>query len=381
MNILQMSASYHLSKLYKNMMSELDQKGIEQTVYVALKDIKDKNKNIIQDGKKLTFVYSSPFKRIDSYIYYSKIYKVYKDVIKKVEINHINITHAHFLFSDGGVAYQLKKTHDIDYVVAVRNSDLFTFFKYGLHVRKYGVNILKNAKKIILISESYRLPLLNKYIPQKDRFNINNKIYTLPNGIDEYWLENIPMKSREHLPITKDIQLIYVGRLDENKNLKTTFEVMELLEKEKIDVGLKVIGTGPLEDQLKKLAKSKNIDVRFYGYIGSKTELRKLYRESDIFIMPSIHETFGLVYIEAMSQGLPVIYTINQGIYGYFEEGRVGYAAEPDNPQKIKDNILKIIKNYQTISKSALKEAQKFNWDTITDKYINLYQEVLKEEN
>lgn len=381
MKVLQMSASYHLSKLYKSMFNEFDQKGIKQVVYVALKNIEDRNKNIIENSESIKYVYSAPFKRIDSYFYYTKILKIYKDVVDKVDIEKLDLIHSHFLFSDGGVAYQIKKRHDIEYIVAVRNTDLNTFFKYGIHVRKYGVNILRNAKKIILISESYREPILTKYIPKKHRSEIDSKMVTLPNGIDNYWLNNSITKSERKDIDESTINLIYVGRLDENKNLKTTFEVMELLEKEMVNVNLKIIGSGPLEAELKKLAHSKELNVNFYGYIESKDELRELYRKSNIFIMPSIHETFGLVYIEAMSQGLPVIYTKNQGIHGYFKEGRVGYGANPNDPNEIKKNVLKIIKNYQETSRFATKEALSFNWDSITDKYIAIYQEILKEEN
>lgn len=380
MNVLQMSASYHLSKLYKNMIRQFDSKNINQTVYTALKDMKYKNINKIEDGNNLTYVYSAPFKRYDSFIYYSKIHKIYKDVIKKVNLDEINLIHAHFLFSDGGVAYKLHENYGIDYIVAIRNTDLNVFFKYGVHVRGYGVNILKKAKKIILISESYRSLILNDYISKKDRAIINDKMITIPNGIDEYWLKNKPEIQRKAILDEEVIQLIYVGRLDKNKNMKTVFEVMELIEKEKYEVNLKVVGTGELEDELKQLANKKELDVKFYGYIKSKTELRKLYKESYIFIMPSIYETFGLVYIEAMSQGLPVIYTENQGIYGYFKEGTVGYASDPFNSEEIKENILKILDNYNKISSKAIEEAQKFNWDKITDKYIELYKEVLKGE-
>jgi glycosyltransferase involved in cell wall biosynthesis len=59
-----------------------------------------------------------------------------------------------------------------------------------------------------------------------------------------------------------------------------------------------------------------------------KEKLLNNYRNSDIFIMPSYNETFGLVYIEAMSQGLPIIYTQNEGVDGYFKEGSVGYSVK-----------------------------------------------------
>ena len=67
--------------------------------------------------------------------------------------------------------------------------------------------------------------------------------------------------------------------------------------------------------------------------------------------MPSFHETFGLVYIEAMSQGLPIIYTKGEGIDGYFKEATVGYSVNPKDVKNIVKKIEMIIHNYNKISK------------------------------
>lgn len=378
MHILHFSASYHVSGLYKNMIKELDKKNIKQTMYVALKDMSDANKNKIKIARNLDFVYSAPFKRIDSYIYYTKINKIFKDVESKIDLNKIDLVHAHFLFSDGGVAYRLKKKYNIDYIVAIRNTDLNFFFKYGFHVRKYGVEILKNAKKIILISESYRLGRLNQYLPFKFQTEIQNKMVTLPNGIDRYWLENKVEKAKNLNLIDKTVNLIFVGDLNENKNILTVLKVMESLQNKNIKIHLKIIGDGPLKKQVESIVRDKKLSAILYGYVNSASKLRELYRTSDIFIMPSFRETFGLVYIEAMSQGLPVLYTKNEGIYGFFKEGVVGYGSEPKNVVEIERNLIKVLKNYDSISTNALAESANFSWDKITDEYLKIYNQLIK---
>ncbi|GAF71811.1 unnamed protein product, partial [marine sediment metagenome] len=97
------------------------------------------------------------------------------------------------------------------------------------------------------------------------------------------------------------------------------------------------------------------------------------YRESDIFIMPSQKETFGLVYGEAMSQGLPIIYSKGQGIDGYFKEGKVGYSVNPNDTNDIIKKIELILENYHNISKNCHDMVEKFSWENIARTYHNIY--------
>ena len=96
-------------------------------------------------------------------------------------------------------------------------------------------------------------------------------------------------------------------------------------------------------------------------------------KEHQIFAMPSFNETFGLVYIEALNQNLPILYTKSEGIYKYFEEGHFGIGVEPSNIASIKRfDLLLIIINLQDNleDKSFLDD---FNWDNIGKVYEKLY--------
>ena len=95
--------------------------------------------------------------------------------------------------------------------------------------------------------------------------------------------------------------------------------------------------------------------------------------------MLSTPETFGLVYIEAMSQGTPIIYSKFTGIDGFFKDGEVGYGIDPKNYNKLNDNIDLIIKNYKNISENCLQNSITFNWHNISKKYIQIYYNVIEE--
>lgn len=92
--------------------------------------------------------------------------------------------------------------------------------------------------------------------------------------------------------------------------------------------------------------------------------------------MPSKKETFGLVYVEAMSQGLPVIYSKGQGFDGQFPEGYVGYHVKYNDVDEIVKKIKEILKNYNNMSINAAKSAKKFNWKDISKEYIEIYNNI-----
>lgn len=377
MKVLHLSASYPYNDLYRNLLCELDRKGIDQLMYVALKDKNKKNKRILSNAKSTSYIFSNPFNNLDRYIYYTKINKILKDLEKNVDVKSFNLIHAHFLFSDGGVAYKLKKKYGTNYIVAVRNTDINFFFKYALHVRNYGIKILKEASKIIFISPSYKEYLFNKYIPKKYIQHFRKKSHVIPNGLDNYWLENMYFE-RPKKQNFESLNIISVGDLNMNKNVLTSLKVIKLLKDKGYKVKFDIVGEGPLKKTISKLIGDLSLenDVKLHGYINNKDKLRDLYRKSDIYLMPSITETFGLVYIEAMSQGLPVIYSRNQGIDGFFKEGHIGFSVEPSCPELIVGKIEEIIKSINNMSINAINSVNEFNWFNIADLYIKFYQRI-----
>lgn len=89
--------------------------------------------------------------------------------------------------------------------------------------------------------------------------------------------------------------------------------------------------------------------------------------------MLSKYETFELVYAEAMSQGLPEIYTKWQDFNEQFNEGEVGYSVQYDSSEEIVERVKDILKNYEDISNNCLNMVDKFDWDKIGKVYCNIY--------
>lgn len=101
----------------------------------------------------------------------------------------------------------------------------------------------------------------------------------------------------------------------------------------------------------------------------------KYLRGADIFCMPSHKESFGLAYAEALSQGLPVLYTKGQGFDNQFSDGTVGYAVNDRDHIDLADKIRMAIENYNSLSSNCIKACTKFDWNVISRDLIGVYDE------
>lgn len=367
MKILHINCNYIGTTLHQIMIEKLSNLGLENKVYVPTFDV---NTSVIIPNQNV--IVSECFKKWDRIIFDYKQKKISNDIQSKIKISEFDCIHAYTLFSDGNIAMKLSKKYGVPYVVAIRNTDVNTFFKMMIHLRSRGVEIMRNAAAIFFLSESYCEEVFEKYIPKKYYVELKNKTHIIPNGIDDFWLKN---KLREKLKseFNKEIKLLYVGKIDKNKNIQTTQKVVNVLRKKGYNISLSVVGKIVDKNEFKKIIKDKSTR---YTTPKSKEELIKIYRNNDIFIMPSFKETFGLVYAEAMSQGLPIIYTKNQGFDKQFKEGLVGYHVDPNQIQNIVENVIKIIKNYENLSRNSVKYVEYFNWNKICKKYYSIYKKV-----
>ena len=93
--------------------------------------------------------------------------------------------------------------------------------------------------------------------------------------------------------------------------------------------------------------------------------------------MPSHHESFGLVYAEAMSQGLPVIYTRGQGFDGQFPEGCVGYSVKSSDALEIAERVESVLVDYDAMSARCVEHSKDFRWETFASSYYEIYRRCL----
>ncbi len=363
MKVLQIANGYLEKGLYRNLFHHLELLEVNCQVFVPVINGYKKNTN------EKDVIVLECFNSFDRYLFFSKQRKTIKGIINNYDLKTISIIHAHTLFSTGYSAYRIHKKFGIPYVVAVRNTDVNLFFEKFSIFKKIGLRIMLNASNVVFISPEYKRMVIDKYIPPKFKEEIDAKSVVIPNGIDDYYLENIYNDKNElHNPV----RIIHVGDIDYNKNILTTIKAIELLKNNNIECNYTLIGD--IKDlEVGEVIKEKEY-IRHLGKQPKEVVLEKL-RQSDIFVMPSHHETFGLVYGEAMSQGLPVIYTKGQGFDGQFENGEVGFAVDDYDPDSIAKAIIDVIEQYNNISATCKRNVNSFSWSIIAKKYLDLYSQ------
>lgn len=307
-------------------------------------------------------------------LYNLKIRFMFKYILKyKSNYEEIHLIHAHYLYFDGDIAFRLSKKFNKKYIVTIRGSDMY-IFKNRQYLKNRGFKILRNASKVIFISQAHRDFFFNKVISKlKDKIDFQEKAIVIPNGINNFWIKNRFQKIKPRC--NNKIKILTVAGIDSNKNHNLVIEAIKVLISKGYNIEYTIIGNVLNKSIFKQLMKYEFVD--YYQEL-SKEELITFYRSSDVFVMPSHSETFGLVYIESLTQGLPVVYTKGQGIDGLFNQDDIGYSVDPNNHLELAGVILKAVDNQ--FNKINTMNLDDFEWENIAAKYSDLYQECLNKK-
>lgn len=366
--ILHLCNDFSGSKVYSNLYKKLDDLNYDQIIFHPLRNFENIGKNGLDfRSKKSQIYYSRLVKKHHKLLFRNKVRFLYDD-LKKIDCSSVSICFATTLFSDGAIAHRLYIEKNIPYIVTVRHTDVNLFLKLRPDLIGLGLKILRDSKKIIFISEALRRKFLDHSKINDLQNSFIDKIVVIPNGIDDFWIRNINQDNQ--LEVNK---FLFIGKFDKNKNIIKLIKALQLLRIKHTDIQLDLVGGGGNTHD-KVISLIENLTwCTYHGKIRDKNELLKIFRKNKYFAMPSIFETFGLVYIEAISQGLPVIFTKGQGIDGLFEFP-VGESSKPD--------IKSIYKACEILMNSHLKynlnkiNFDMFDWNKIALKYENIIKSI-----
>jgi len=220
-------------------------------------------------------------------------------------------------------------------------------------------------KKVIAISESVKQSLCKyEFIP-------NSKIFVLTNSID-YLKFNEVFRHRTY-PLDKSIVIGTVSRVERVKGINYLLIAMKIILKKYPYSKLEIVGEGSELDELKLLSKKLGISnsVIFFGKLANPIPN---YGRMDVFVLPSLLEGFGLVLLEAMAAGIPIVATNVHGIKEVVIDGKSGILIPPKNPEAIAKAVTRIIEDPQ-IHKDLVEEG--FNRARLFD----IQEHLLKLEN
>lgn len=313
-----------------------------------------------------------PFKNWERLSFFLKEERSYRALRKSIDPREIAFCHAHTIFTDGNLALRLKKEEGIPYIVAFRSTDAL-FFRLRFYLRKLGKEIISQADRVVFLSPVVKENFKNRYLSYEEGQALDKKSVIIPNGINPFFLENQP-KSAHKAPEDKTLSVITMGSVEKKKNQLLVCRALNQLVEEGWSIDYRLYGRVLDETYSKRIA-----SYPFAKVMGPKDQkdLLDLYRQADLFILASKRETFGLVYGEAISQGLPVLYTEGQGFDGQFPEGDVGFHIDSADPDDLVQKIKLALVDYEARSARAMKQVQAFDWNRVVDLYSELYQEML----
>ena len=251
----------------------------------------------------------------------------------------------------------------LPFVAGIHNSDIevLTNPLYKIHFKPRLEKALKNARAIACRSFVLQDKLLKLY-PE-----FESKVFVAPSGVNEKLLDetNHSLLTTHHSPI----KVLTCAHFKKRKNIDKVINACKGVK----SFELTVIGDGKERKSLKKIDKN----VIFTGRLPHDEVLAKM-RDSDIFVLPSVGETFGMVYLEAMASGCITVCTKGDGIDGIIKNGENGFLVAP-NSNNVKDTLL----NIKNLSAEELKFLHTNSFNTIkeytsslcADRYL---QQILK---
>lgn len=369
MKILHICGYYTGSKVHKELFERLDKLGVEQTIYSAIQSSNPTAGANTFEARQTSFVCAPILHIWHRALFLTKTRRILKDAERRCGVRNFDLIDATTSYTDGAVAYRLHKKYGTPYVITVRNTDLNDFMKFPqwwpIHRKT-----LKAASKIIFITPAMKEKFLAHKSLRGLEKEIEAKSIIQPNGINAYWLNHLDVVRRDNHSI------IYVGKFDNNKNVLRLIEAVQCLREEISDVQLNLVGGDGAqhEEVLAKVADNPDW-LHYHGKVFDKDQLRALYQQNAVFAMPSHYETFGLVYVEAMSQGLNTLCTKGEGIDGVFEK-KVGEFVDSRSVGSIKEALRKLLNNREDYELLSEDELMALDWDRIAEMYRSLFENV-----
>lgn len=249
----------------------------------------------------------------------------------------------------------------------------------SLYNKVFINKVLSSADVIIATTQSYadESPFLKNY---------KDKIVIIPNGIniDEVTTTLSKEESRTETGLPCDTKFIlFFGSLVSYKGPDILLKAFNIVKKEISEVKLIFAGRGPMLEELQELTRKFDLenDVIFLGFV--EEEKKPLYYKAvDIFCLPSTNmaESFGIVNLEAMASGIPIVSSNLGGIPDIVQDGENGLLAEPRDPDSLARALMKLLKNDELrheMGEKGRKMVKKYSWDNIAIKTENLYKDIL----
>ena len=287
----------------------------------------------------------------------------------------LDILHVHYAIPHASAALSAKqilkaKGINLPIITTLHGTDITLLGKDKSFktVIEYAIN---NSDIVTAVSENLKTETL-------ESLNIDKEIQVIPNFIDLslYKYEN-DNKLRRSFAKDHEKIVIHISNFRKVKRVQDVIKVFDKI-KERIPSKLLLVGDGPERLKMEQLSRNLKLcnDVRF---VGKLKVIEKVLSVSDLFLLPSDTESFGLVALEAMASRVPVISSNTGGLPEVNKDGKTGYLLEVNDIENMAKKSISLLINDQKLAQfkeSAYKQAMHFDLPKILPKYEKIYEEL-----
>ena len=296
-------------------------------------------------------------------------------IVDVVKHEKLDILHVHYAIPHASAAYMAQQILKADgifipFITTLHGTDITLVGKDHsfLPVVNFSIN---NSNGISAVSESLKADTLSN-------FQIQKEIKVIPNFID---FQRFSKKERNHFRklVANDDEkiLIHISNFRKVKRVEDVVRMFELVLK-KIPTKLLMVGDGPERHKAEELTRSLGVCAHV-KFIGKQEAVEDLLSISDLFVLPSQTESFGLAALEAMACEVPVISSNSGGIPEINIQGKTGFLSPVGDYEDMAKNAIYILENEERMlqfKKNAFEKAQEFHIDKILPMYENFYYEM-----
>ena len=298
-------------------------------------------------------------------------------LVDVVRYEKLDLLHVHYAIPHATVAYMAKKIllQEGRYVPVITTL-------HGTDITLVGTNETFSPVVAFSINKSDGVTAVSKSLRQQtyDAFKINKDIKVIYNFID---FNRFRKSNKDHfkkaIAPEGERVLVHVSNFRKVKRVEDVVQVFKRVH-EVMPSKLLLIGDGPERHSLEMLCRKLELcsEIRF---LGKQDAVEELLAVSDLFLMPSQNESFGLAALEAMACEVPIISSNVGGLPEVNIHGKTGFLSEVGDVEDMARNALKILNTEETLNQfraNAIEQAKRFDLDNILPEYESYYEEILR---
>jgi N-acetyl-alpha-D-glucosaminyl L-malate synthase BshA len=288
----------------------------------------------------------------------------------------IDVLHVHYAIPHayaGYMAQQMLKEEGIKLpmVTTLHGTDITLVGNHPVYKPSVTFSI-NNSDVVTSVSESLKKDTL-------ELFDIKKEIDVVPNFIDmSLYKSEFNDCDRSIMAFNNERIITHISNMRPVKRIKDIIKIFEIVQKE-IPCVLIMVGDGPERAEAEEYARSRKLQLSI-KWLGNSNEIDRILCFSDLFLLPSEKESFGLAALEAMANRTPVISSNTGGLPEVNENGVTGFTSDVGNVAEMAQNAIRILKDDDVLNKfknAAFAKAEQFDIDLIVPQYEALYQRVL----